>query len=96
LDVVPRRAFAIRHGDRGGLRVAVVGGVVAAAVAQVDATDVGHVQVWAAGMAQDHELLVVRTAGAHPHVAQALTAGRFDLVAQMVVLTGAEPEPVGM
>ena len=57
-------------GHRLGLRVAAVLGVVAAAVAEVDAADEGDVQLGPARVAQDDELLVVRAAEPDPHVQQ--------------------------
>ena len=48
------------------------------------------------GMPQHHELLVVRAARTHPHVAQAFAAGRVDLLAEMPILLLAEGEPVQM
>ena len=45
-------------------------------------------------MTQHDELLVVRTAGAHPHVAQALTTCFVDLDAEQAGLVRVEPEAV--
>ena len=71
--------------------------VVAAAVAQVDATEEGDVEVGPLPVAQDDELLVVRPPGPHPHVEEALAAGVIDLIAQVPVLRGGECQavPVG-
>ena len=69
-------------------------GVVPPAVTQVDAADEGDVELGPAWVAQHHELLVVRAAGAHPHVEQALATGQFDVLAEVPVLGGAERELV--
>ena len=45
-------------------------------------------------MTQHDELLVVRSAGADPHVPQAFTAGGLDVLTEMPVLLLAEREPV--
>ncbi len=45
-------------------------------------------------MAQDDELLVVRPAGPHPHVQDALAACVIDLVPKLAVLRGREGQPV--
>ncbi|MGW1927002.1 hypothetical protein ACWCQ0_50385, partial [Streptomyces massasporeus] len=45
-------------------------------------------------MTQHHHLLVVRAAGPHPHVEQALAARLLDLRAEAAVLLLAEPETV--
>jgi hypothetical protein len=69
-------------------------GIVPAAVAQVDAADVGHVQVRTTRVPEHDELLVVGATGADPHVQQAFPAGRFDLVAEVPVFHGAEGQAV--
>ena len=56
------------------LRVAVVVGVVAARVAQVDAADVRDVAGRVVAVPDHHQLLVVRAAQPHPHVEQRLGA----------------------
>ena len=74
--------------------VALVVDVVAAAVAQVDAAEVRDVARRVVAVPQHDELLVVRAAGAHPHVAQALAAGLVDLDAEQPRLLGVEAELV--
>jgi len=72
-------------------------GVVATAVAQVDPAEEGDVLMWSAGVAQHHELLVVRAARAHPHVEHDLPSGLVDHVTEVAVLLAREGElvPVG-
>ncbi len=97
LDVVPRRRRSVGLGELDHLAVAVVVRVVAPAVAQVDPADVGEVAARVVGVADHHELLVVRAAGAHAHVPQALAAGLVDLLTELAVPVRAVPEavPVG-
>jgi hypothetical protein len=59
LYVVPGRAIAVHLGHRLALRIAGMGRIVAAAVAQVDSTDERHVLVRSRRMPQHDELLVV-------------------------------------
>lgn len=94
LHVVPGRVRAVGVRDRPALRVALMAGVVAPAVAEVDAADERDVLLGAAGVAQHDELLVVRAAGAHPHVEQALAARLLDLLAEVAVLAFAELQAV--
>ncbi len=94
LYVVPRRPVAVGGRHLLGLRIALVGLVVAPAVAEIDPADVRDVEFRPVAMAQHHELLVVCAAGTQPHVQQALPAGRLDVVAEMPVLLLAELEPV--
>ena len=97
LDVVPGGGRAVGPRQVHRLPVAVVLGVVAPAVAQVDAADVGDVAGRVLGVPDHDELLVVGAAGADPHVPQALAAGLADLLAELAVPMGAEAEtvPVG-
>ena len=97
LYVVPGRSWPVDSGHRLWLRVAPVRCVVAAAVAQVDATEEGDVELGPVPMAQDDELLVVRPPCPDPHVEQALAAGGIDLLTQVPVLRGGEGQavPVG-
>ena len=83
-----------RHGL--SLCVPTVRGVVASAVAQVDATEVGDVQLGPVVVAQDDKFLVVRPADSHSHVEQALATGVIDLIAQMPVLRRGERQAVPM
>ena len=90
LDVVPGRAVAVLLGERLRLRVTGVVGVVAAVVREVDAADVGHVAGRVVAVADHHELLVVRPAGAHAHVEQHLGAAVLQLLPEVPVLGGEE------
>jgi hypothetical protein len=92
--VVPRRPRPVHRGHRLALRIAAVVGVVAAAVAEVDPADERDVELGPAGVPQHDELLVVRSAGAHPHVQQHLAAGPLDPLAEVLVLLGTERQPV--
>jgi hypothetical protein len=96
LNVVPRRSRTIDFRHRFALRVSCVLSSVESAVAQVNAADEGDLEFWAAGMPQHDELLVMRATGSNPHVAQALPAGRLNVLTQMTVLLLAEREPVQM
>ena len=86
LDVVPRRSGPVHGGHPLPLRIAGVRGIVPPAVAQVDPADERHVLLRPAGVPQHDELLVVRAQHPHPHVQQALAAGRVHLGAEMPVL----------
>ena len=92
LDVVPGRRRAVLVRELHGLRVAVVVGVVAARVAQVDPADVRDVPCGVVAVPDHHELLVVRAAGADPHVQQRLRAALLQRASQQAVLPGGEPE----
>ncbi len=96
-DVVPRRGVAVlRRHRRQRLRVAVVGGVVATGVAQVDAADVGDVAGGVVAVTDHHHLLVVRAAQTHPHVEQRLGTAVLEVLAQTAVGVGREAEPGGV
>jgi hypothetical protein len=72
--------------------------IVPAAVAQVDPAHIGHVQLGAASMTQHDKLLVMRPAGAHPHVQQAFAAGEDQPIVRegiVHVLTDGGFEVVG-
>jgi hypothetical protein len=94
LGVVPRGAWPVHRGHRLALRIPEVARVVVPAVAQVDATHERDVEILTAGMADDHELLMVRTTGTHSHVEQALATGLGDLRSQVTVLQLGELEAV--
>ncbi len=94
LDVVPGRARPVGRGERLAERVAPVCGVVATAVTQVDAADESDVPLGPSRVTQYDGLLMVRTAGAHPHVEQAFSARRSDLLTEVTVLAFAELEAV--
>jgi hypothetical protein len=68
--------------------------VVAPRVRQVDAADVGDVAGRVVAVPDDHELLVVGPAVAHPHVEQRLRTALLQLLAQGAVLAGEEPDLV--
>jgi hypothetical protein len=70
--------------------------VIAAAVTQIDAADVGNVELRPARMAEDHELLVVRAPGAHPHVQHHLSPVYIDVLGERAVLLRAELEAIKM
>ena len=86
LHVVPGRVGPVPGGHLHRLRVAVVSGVVAAAVAQVDPAGEGDVPLGRALVPQHHELLVVRAAAPDPLVEQHLAAGGRDRLAEVAVL----------
>ena len=58
--------------------------------AQVDAADEGDVAGRVVAVPDHHELLVVRAAGADPHVEQHLGAALLQLLAEVAVLRGEE------
>ena len=91
---MPGRSWPVGCGHRLRLGVAPVRGVVAPTVAQVDTTQEGNVELGPVTVAQDHELLVVRPPGPHPHVQEALTASVIDLVSELAVLLGREGHPI--
>ena len=91
---MPRRPGAVHGGHRLALAIAVVLRPVEAAVTQVYAAGEGDVEIPTAGVTEHDELLMVGPSRAHPHVAQALAAGRPDLLAEMPVLLLAERETV--
>ena len=70
LYVVPRRPRAERGVEHLSLRVAFMTLVVATPVAEVDATDEGEILIVAAGVQEQHQLLVVRPAAPDPRVQQ--------------------------
>src|ERR1700752_3762864 len=83
---MPRRTLAGGLGHLDRLRVAAVRRIIAAGVAQIDASRERDIPLGCVWMADDHELLVMRAAEAHPLVQQHLTTGFFDRPAQMLVL----------
>ncbi len=91
---MPRRAAAVPPGERLGLVVTPVGGVVAATVGEVDATDERDVPARVLLVAHDHELLVVAAQGPDPLVEQHLAPGVVDRLGQVPVLLGREAEVV--
>ncbi len=92
LDVVPGRRRAVLLGHLERLRVALVVGVVPPRVAQVDAADERDVPRRVVAVPDHHELLVVRAAGAHPHVQQRLGAALLQRAPEPPVLRRGEPE----
>src|ERR1700694_5110570 len=73
LRVMPRRSRPVHRSHLLVLPVAVMVGIVAPAVAQVDASNKGNVAFRLFGMADDDELLVMGAAQAHALVEQHLT-----------------------
>jgi hypothetical protein len=96
LNVVPWRSFAVDRGHGLWLVVPQVFRIVAPAMAQIDATHVGDVELGSAGVTKDHELLVMRPAGPAPHVEQADPSRRVDVLAEVAVFPFREPQPVEM
>jgi hypothetical protein len=94
LDVMPWWTKPVGGAQRAGLFVAAVRVIVPAAMAQVDSAHIGHVLFGAVGVAQHDQLLMMRSAGAHPRVEQAFTARGHDRFAQVAVFLQAVPEPV--
>ncbi len=94
LDVVPGGAATVAGGERLGLGVAAVHGVVAPAVAQVDPTDERDVGGRVLGVADDDELLVVAAHRPDPLVEQDLALVVVDVLRQVAVLLRRELEPV--
>ncbi|WP_211253476.1 hypothetical protein [Knoellia subterranea] len=92
--VVPGRGRTVALVERRCLRIAVVVGVVASAVAEVDAAHEGDVVLWPALEADDDELLVVRPGAAHPLVEKGFAAGLVDDLTELVVLLAVEPAGV--
>ena len=78
LDVVPRRAVAVARRHLHRLRVAEVVLVVAAGVAQVDPARERDVALRGSRMADDHQLLMVRSAEPDPLIEQHLAACALD------------------
>lgn len=94
---MPGRGGAVlgRHGL--WLRVSAVPGVVPAGVAQVDAAQVGDVAGGIVVVPDHQQLLMMRAAGAHPHVQQHLGPVILQRFSQVPVLRGREVQqiPVG-
>ena len=97
LDVVPCRGRAVGLRELHRLLVAAVVVVVTPAVTEIYPADVGDIAGRFVAVADDDELLVVRSARADAHVPQALPAGFVDLLAQVQVAVRAVAEsvPVG-
>ena len=83
---MPRRSGPVDRGHRLGLDITPVSPVIASAVTQVNPADKGTVHVLASRMAKHDELLVVRTAGTHPHIQQADPTGLVDFLSEMAIL----------
>jgi hypothetical protein len=71
-----------------------VAGVVATAVTQVDPAHESAIKVGAARVTQHDELLMMRTARAHPHVEQAAPTGGIDLLTEVAILALGELEAI--
>lgn len=94
LCVVPRRPGAVHRCHGLGLGIAVMLSPVEPAVTEVDSARECDVEIWTTRVTEYDEFLMVRTKRAHAHVAQALTAGRPDLLTEMPILFPAECETV--
>jgi hypothetical protein len=68
--------------------------VIVATVAEIDSAHEGDVALWRIPMSQDDKLLVMRSPAPHSHVQQALTPGRFDVLAEVTILVSAERQPI--
>ena len=86
LDVVPWRPLTVPFVEILGLRIAPMLGVVTASVTQVDATDECNVARRVTRMADEHELLVVRTGSAHALVEKDLSSVVVDPLRQLDVM----------
>jgi hypothetical protein len=75
LSVMPGRSFPVHRRHGLALLVAMMVGVIAPAVAQVDATDEGNVAITPSGVADHDELLVMRAAEPDPLVEEDLAPG---------------------
>jgi hypothetical protein len=90
LGVVPSGTGAKARVELDRLGITQMALVVAAAVAQVDPADEGHVVVLAPAVAQHHQLLVLGARAPHPLVEHDLPTGLVDDLAQVQVLLLAE------
>ena len=93
---MPGGAAAVGVGEGLGLWIAAVVGVVAPAVAEVDAAEEGDVASRGVGVPDDDELLVVAAHRPDPLVEQYLTAVVVDVLGQVAVLLRGELEAVQM
>ena len=91
---MPGRSFPIQRCHRLTLTVAVVVGVVAPAVAEVDAADKGNVALGSFRVADDDELLVVGAAKSHALDEPGPPLGPGGRLSEVTVLLGAETEHV--
>jgi hypothetical protein len=92
LYVVPRRSRAERRVEHFGLRVAFMKLVVAAPVAEVDATDEGQIFLAAGGVQEQHQLLVVRPAAPDTGVKEQDPAGIIHDASESAGLSFVESE----
>ena len=88
--------FAVRAGHAQSLRVAEVPLIVTSAVAEVDAADERDILDPSVSVADDDELLVVRSRPSYTLVQQHFAPGLVDNVAQVSILPGIEPKGVRM
>ncbi len=94
LGIVPGRGRPVDRRHRLALPVALMIGIVAPAVTEIDAADESNVVFGCCRVPCDDELLVVGATESHSLVEQDLAARRVDLLAQVAVLLGAETESV--
>jgi hypothetical protein len=94
LSVMPWRSVPVHGRHRLALAVAVMVGVVAPAVAEVDPANEGNVALRAHRVADDDELLMMRPAKSYALVEEDLGSGFVALLSEMPVLFGAEAEPI--
>src|SRR5450756_1990130 len=91
---MPGRSCPIHRSHLLVLPVTVMVGIVAPAVAEVNATDKSNVAFGSSGVADDDEFLVMGAAESHALVEQDLPSGRVDLLPEVSVLLGAETKSV--
>jgi hypothetical protein len=96
LHVVPRGAGAVPLVELDGLEVSAVPVVISATMAEVDPPDKCDIMFAVARVADDDELLVVRTASPHSLIEQHFPARLSDLDGETSVLFRAEGESVAV
>ena len=89
---MPGRPVSIDRSHRLALPVAVMLGVIAPAMAQIDPSDKRNVALAGICVSDHDELLVVGAAEPHALVQQDLPADRITLLAQVPVLLRAEAQ----
>ena len=94
LDVVPRGTGRVSAGERLGLRIAAMVGVVSSAVREVDAAEKGDVVLGSLRMAADDEFLAVAAERPHALVKHHFAADVVDVLRQVAVLLAQESQPV--
>ncbi|MHB8457148.1 MAG: hypothetical protein ACYDBS_05595, partial [Acidimicrobiales bacterium] len=96
LQVVPRGTGTIAMVELDQLVVSIVPGIITPTVGEIDPSDECDITLGRGRVADDHELLVVRTASSHSLVKQYLAAGRAYLDGEVAVLFRAESQPVAV